>query len=263
MTLRQTLTFWRRPASPLVSARHPTLTWPGAIYAIGDVHGRLDLLEDAQRRIAADAASVPGEKYIVMLGDYVDRGPASAGVLDALVGAPALPFKRICLMGNHEAMMLAGLSQPGAEDLWLANGGDTTLRSYGLDPALLSDNGRRAHLQTVRARIPEEHIEFLQHLPLSLRIEDEVILCHSGVVDRKGIEATDEADLLWARPTAERDADADGPLVIHGHTPVDSPLVTPRRINIDTGACMTGLLTVVRLVRGQPAFILPQTSLQN
>ena len=208
------------------------------VYAVGDLHGcaaQLDLLHGA---IGHDALRAPqARKVIVYLGDYVDRGPDSRGVLARLL-APAPPgCERIFLMGNHEAMMLAALA-PGAPaatiGFWLQNGGRQTLASYGADAA------RPASWQGL---IPPDQYAFLQALRTAWSAGG-YLFAHAGI--RPGIapEAQTEEDLLWIRePFLSSDAPHEA-VVVHGHTPEDNaPVVRANRVGLDTGAVLGGPLS--------------------
>lgn len=230
-------------APRLVAAERPPL-----IYAIGDVHGCLEALRSVEAKIIADAANVPGEKWLVMLGDYIDRGPHSAQVLDHLLAPPPRGFRRICLRGNHEAALLAALEDADALVGWLGFGADATLASYGMSATQIAalDRGGRKGLQLLQAYIPEEHIAFLRQLPLMLSVPG-YIFVHAGL--RPGVppERQSERDLLWIRDEfllADHDF---GATVIHGHTPIDEPYLSPRRVGIDTGCFASGRLTAVRV----------------
>lgn len=218
--------------------------WPAAIYAIGDVHGCVAQIRLLHQRIFADAATFPGEKLIVGLGDYVDRGVNSAGVIDFLSSPLPAGFRRICLAGNHEVMMLEHIAYPRTDDPWLKSGGVETLISYGINPSryVAASIGERTSL--LQRHIPRQHLDFLQSLPVVLALPG-AVLVHAGI--RQGVDLADqsESDLLWMRDLV--DAGPGAPLVIHGHTPAPQPLINGRNIGIDTGAFATGILTAVRL----------------
>ena len=225
--------------------------WPGAIYAIGDVHGCLAELSVLTQRIVEDAGSIRGEKWIVLLGDYVDRGPNSAGVLDALLASPPAGFRRFVLAGNHEAMMLAFLNSPERNKRWLEFGGDTTLASYGLDAKQVMLGSHRTVSAKLRSHIPEEHIDFLREQPLTLSVPG-MVFAHAGLRAGVPVDQQAESDVLWIRDEFFRAAPVPGRLVVHGHTPGPEPVIEPGRICVDTGAYATGILTAVRLSQGEP-----------
>jgi serine/threonine protein phosphatase 1 len=217
------------------------------VYAIGDIHGRLDLLDPLLERIAADARSgAKLEISYVFLGDYVDRGPASRGVIERLVGFGA-DRKTIYLKGNHEALLLDFLQSPGKLQEWCRFGGLDTLASYGLRPALRPTAAQCAEIAAELSRaIPESHRDFLQNLPLSLTLGD-FFFVHAGVRPYVPLDRQAEKDLLWIRDEFLRHRQSFDKIVVHGHSPVQQPEVLDNRINIDTGAYATGQLTCLVL----------------
>ena len=225
----------------------------GTIYAIGDVHGCLDELVRLEQMIASDSTAPAGEKLIVMLGDYVDRGPSSAGVIDHLLRPMVKGFTRITLAGNHEELMLNAI-MGRADEAWLEFGGVETLRSYGVSFDSYRASGAGARHKMLAGLIPQEHLSFLQSLPISLQVEQTVFV-HAGIRRDVPLERQVASDLMWIRREFLDAAPTDGLLVVHGHTPTETPEVLPGRIGIDTGAFATGRLTAVRLVSGQaPVF---------
>ncbi|MGH7104486.1 MAG: metallophosphoesterase [Acetobacteraceae bacterium] len=220
------------------------------IYAIGDVHGLADRLEAMHDSIAADLAARPLASALVLyIGDYIDRGPASAGVLARLAAGGAVAgAETIHLLGNHEWMALHVLDGGGAEEagLWRMNGADATLRSWRIDP-------ERAH-GTWAGRVPEEQLRFLRMLRFSYR-EETYFFAHAGVRPGVALDAQDEEDLVWIREpflSCKRDF---GAVVVHGHTPVDAPVVKANRIGIDTGAVYGGMLTAAILEEDRLGFL--------
>jgi serine/threonine protein phosphatase 1 len=247
---------------PAPSARKPIRarphlvadTWPAALYAVGDVHGCLAQLLQLERKIVADASATAGEKWIVMLGDYVDRGPDSAGVLDHLLARPPAGFQRFCLAGNHETMMLDFLSTPRPDAAWLEYGGIETLASYGLDIRAMNWHNSRATVAALASAIPEEHIDFIRKAPLYLSLPG-TLMVHAGIRPGMPLEDQSEQDLLWIREPFLDAAMPEGPRVVHGHTPASEPVVTPFRIAVDTGAYATGRLTAAKLTPDSCSFI--------
>ena len=221
------------------------------VYAVGDIHGRLDLLDRLLGQIAEDVAETkPAERPIlVFLGDYVDRGPASRGVISRLLAlrdAAALEVRT--LKGNHEQALLQFLEDAAKGPEWVSYGGAATLASYGVQPpAIDADEETWADAQMKFAsQIPAEHLAFLRSLELSVTYGDYVFV-HAGL--RPGVALADqrETDLLWIR---DEFLSAPGPfekIVVHGHTPREEPFIGPHRLGLDTGACMTGVLTAARL----------------
>lgn len=233
------------------------LDLPGlAIYAIGDVHGCIDLLLALEAKIEADAQAIQGTKLIVMLGDYVDRGPASAQVIDHLLEAAPPGFERICLAGNHEIAMLDYIDgRIGLPD-WLRMGAAQTLESYGIDAARLGamyPTGDGAD-RMIRKTIPAAHIAFLRSLPIMIETP-KAIFVHAGI--RPGIELAkqSDADLVYIRSEFFDNAHLLDRHVVHGHTPVSQPLREGKRLNIDTGAFSTGRLSAIRLWNNKGRFL--------
>jgi len=221
-----------------------------AVYAIGDVHGRADLLAQLHAAIAADAeARGVSRRVLVHLGDYVDRGPDSAGVIYRLLDAIPAGFESLCLLGNHERMMLDFLEDASMGPIWLRNGGDATLTSYGMayDPKGGFDLPRLRGLQgELRHRLPERHLRFLANLQL-LHIEGDYAFAHAGIRPGVALEAQEEMDLLWVRGLFLRSEVDHGKVIVHGHTIIPEPEFLPNRIGIDTGAWYTGRLTCLAL----------------
>ncbi|MCW0001304.1 metallophosphoesterase [Pararhizobium sp. YC-54] len=226
---------------------------PDHIYAVGDVHGYDDTLGRLEDLIVADSRRHNGTKWLVMLGDYVDRGPKSSAVLTRLTTRPLVGIRRICLAGNHEAVMLDFLGNPSADHHWLKLGGLETLYSYGLHtlPA-----GREAQKKLLRSLIPVAHVAFLESLPSMLQVPGYCFV-HAGL--KKGVAPAEQrdADLLWLRPAAsDTNAPANGFVTVHGHTPVARVEIGAGRINVDTGIYMSGVLSAVRLSRRDPPEII-------
>lgn len=231
-------------------------SWPELVYAIGDVHGCYDLLRDLEARIVADARDRAGEKLIVMLGDYVDRGDRSAQVLDHLLADPPKSFNRICLAGNHEQMMLDFLEAPARSHAWLDNGGRLTLSSYGLEPGHLGA-GRQLRVM-LDAHIPENHRSFISGLPACLTLPGAVFV-HAGLRPNLALEDQRDEDLLWIRREADT-GEMRAFTIVHGHTPAPEPQITSNRIGLDTGAYGSGVLTAARFEQGRFAGFLQATS---
>lgn len=221
------------------------------VYAIGDIHGCFDLLADLYEKIRRDLEKSPAADSIeVFLGDYIDRGPGSREVLEWLVGSRPATGRRVCLMGNHEAMLLAALQNPGDIQNWLSNGGAETLRSYGVQPppSQVRTHILHTHAEFNRA-LPAEHRAFLDSLRRSLEFGG-AFFVHAGINPRRPLHDQDPDELIWIRePFLSSRADF-GKIVVHGHTPVERADIRPNRINIDTGAVFTGRLTCLVLEGG-------------
>lgn len=224
---------------------------PGSrIYAIGDVHGRLDLLARLHDLIAADAAAAGARrKVVVYLGDYVDRGPDSRGVIDLLMRRPLAGFEHVYLLGNHEDYLLQFLENPAVGPHWCSYGGSETLASYGVrppSPFLVRAAEYETASQALAQRIPPAHVEFMRGLRLTHQ-EGDYFFVHAGVRPGVALAAQQAEDLLWIRNEFLDSEDDFGACVVHGHTIVEQPEERPNRIGIDTGAFATGRLTAVAL----------------
>jgi len=240
---------------PPVRQRLAGADWPAVVYAIGDVHGCLAQLRLLHEKIFEDARNIDGSKLIVCLGDYVDRGPDSSGVLDYLGKPVPQDFRRVCLAGNHEVMMLSFLDNPVPESSWLQYGGVETLASYGIDAYQFVERPARGRAALLQSHIPREHIAWMRGLPAALTLP-RVCFVHAGL--RPGIPFAEQSedDLLWIRNEFFDDEDKLDTFVVHGHTPSARPVVTERRVCIDTAAFATGTLTALRLTEtGEAQFI--------
>jgi|APTNR8051073442_1049403.scaffolds.fasta_scaffold08698_2 serine/threonine protein phosphatase 1 len=242
---RELLKRWlsRRPRVTVQTACLPAGT---RVYAIGDIHGRIDLLRRMHQRIRLDAATAPADLRLVVvyLGDYVDRGLYSREVLDLLLDEPLPGFQSVHLRGNHDHEMAAFLAGENDGSGWLRYGGDATLYSYGVRMPTEAPAEERLALLRDRFRqaVPARHVAFLESMPLSFELGD-YLFVHAGVDPEKPLDRQTAADLLWIRD-AFLEADVDfGKVVVHGHSVVEVPEVRENRIGIDTGACYTNVLT--------------------
>jgi serine/threonine protein phosphatase 1 len=227
------------------------------VYAVGDCHGRLDLLCELEDKIVRDAETrSTRERIIVYLGDYVDRGPDSAAVIDHLVAGPPQDFQAVHLLGNHEEMLLAFLE--GWEErghLWLANGGEETLRSYGVEATgMARDSGLAELRDTFAGRLPERHRAFLSGLELYHR-DGDYLFVHAGLRPGVSLAAQRREDLIWIRDPFLNSPSDFGHVVVHGHTPSARPVERPNRIGIDTGAVFGGPLTALALEGAERRFL--------
>ncbi len=216
------------------------------VYAVGDLHGRADLLDEIAGLIERDCANAPAETVTVLLGDYVDRGPRSAAVVERLASG-RFPTRLCALRGNHEAMLLGFLAEPRLLEFWRSNGGLETLYSYGVDvSAAMRGEGYEAACDAFRDALPAGHRAFLEATKLSAIVGD-YFFCHAGVRPYAPLSDQSEEDLLWIRDEFLSHERSFGKIVVHGHTPVASPEVRANRINIDTGAFATSILTCLAL----------------
>jgi serine/threonine protein phosphatase 1 len=227
------------------------------VYAVGDVHGCAALLDRLHARIRDDARDAPERrKVVVYLGDYVDRGPDSAGVIDRLLDDPLPGFETVYLKGNHEDFMLRFLDDPSVGGYWLMNGGGATLASYDVTETRPGRSAGPADGlgDAFRARLPAAHREFLDGLRLMHR-EGDFVFVHAGIRPDTPLDAQTEEDLLWIREPFLGSPEDRGFVVVHGHTPVESPELLFNRINVDTGAVWTGRLTALVLHAGEQYFL--------
>jgi serine/threonine protein phosphatase 1 len=230
-----------------------------AVYAVGDVHGRLDLLEDLLVRIREDAGQHPSDstRSLVFLGDYVDRGPESRGVVDAVMSDLLPGFTTIRLMGNHEEAMLSFLDGESDGLDWLSFGGLETLLSYGVPLRSLPNSGEavKALQAALIETVPERHVAFFRQCLLHYTVGDYVFV-HAGVRPGVALEKQTQTDLLWIRDDFLRvRAPLPGRVVVHGHTICDLPQNRGHRINIDTGAFVSGRLTCLVLRGNERRFL--------
>ncbi len=214
-------------------------------YAVGDLHGRLDLLEAMLEAVARDAA---GETHdLVFLGDLLDRGPDSAALLRRIREVEAGEGRIFCLAGNHDRMLLDFLDDPEQGARWLRIGGQETVFSFGLAPGRASagpagDEGLRALAADLGEAIGAEGRSWLAARPLWWR-SGNVVAVHALTDPALPMEAQPEETLLWARPDRSLAPRADGAWVVHGHTIVPEPRVLAGHVAVDTGAWRTGRLT--------------------
>src|ERR1700730_3840441 len=232
-----------RPFSKTTAVNYAKVPAGTRIYAIGDVHGRADLLEQTFSEIDRHRKAYPIANTIeIMVGDYIDRGPHSGDVIE-LLSSRHVRGRRICLMGNHETYLLEFLKDPTSLAEWQRYGGLETLMSYGLAPSLNPYPEDQNQLAAPLAeRWPAHHNECWMALPLCFDCGD-YFFVHAGV--RPGIALSDQRaeDLLLIRDDFLLHKGTFGKVVVHGHTPVSEPEICNNRINIDTGAFATGNLT--------------------
>jgi len=219
------------------------------VYAIGDVHGRADLLALMHAKIEADSLNAPRlRKHVIYLGDYVDRGPASREVVEMLLSGPPAGFSATHLLGNHEWMLLRFLSDAAQGPEWLALGGLATLLSYGV--GFVGPGRMEAKLlaaqQHFRQRLPSTHRRFLDGLPRYVTVGDYMFV-HAGVRPGIPLERQNHADLIWIRGEFLESTAFHGKIIVHGHSYGTEPEILPNRIGIDTGAYATGRLTCLVL----------------
>lgn len=220
------------------------------IYAVGDIHGRLDLLDRLLAWVVEDARAAGPEvnAQIIFLGDYVDRGPDSMGVLERLSSLCVEGLSVTTLKGNHEQMMLEILDSPEKWPGWARAGGLATVVSYGVrpPPANSPPEAVAEMVEALRAAVPQKHRDFLDALRPALEVGD-FFFAHAGVRPGRPLRDQVEQDLLWIR---EGFLNHKGPferVIVHGHSTDTTPMVDDYRIGVDTGAYATGVLTCVRI----------------
>jgi len=241
-----------------VSGRLPKVPEGTLVYAVGDVHGRADLLEKMHAAILKDSIDVPAErKVVVYLGDYVDRGPHSKKVVDILLDRPLKGFERVHLMGNHEAFLIEFLNDVEAGPGWFFNGGLATLSSYGVKMGKHDELSYEV-LQRVQeefvAKVPKTHLEFYKTLEFS-RTEGDFFFVHAGIRPGVPLDNQTDEDMLWIREEFLGCEDDYGKVIVHGHTITWEPEVRPNRIGIDTGAFASGVLTALVLEGREQDFL--------
>lgn len=244
--LRRAAGFWRR------SGANPTAG--ELIYAVGDVHGRYDLLKELLAQILKDWTGRAADRrpLLIFCGDYVDRGPDSAAVVEALIWLQQRSDIQACfLKGNHEAALMAFLDNPADCAGWLRFGGDETLRSYGVASPAPDDPASCLHARDLLLqRMPPSHLEFLRQLELMLVVGDYAFV-HAGILPGVDLDGQREEDLLWIRQLFLDDPGPFEKIIVHGHSWTgEKPRILPHRIGLDTGAYATGVLTAVRLDGG-------------
>ena len=220
---------------------YPVIDAKTVIYAVGDIHGRADLLVRVHEAIERDWRARPAERRLeIYLGDYVDRGPDSAAVI-AMLRVRATMSKLVPLSGNHEAMLLGFLDGRISDREWLDWGGAATALSYGVNPS------KEAILSAALSRaVPLDDVHFLRALRPSFRYGP-YFFAHAGVLPNRPLEEQVPDDLLWIRKPFLDHAGPFGAVVVHGHTPNPEPEFKPNRINLDTGAYATHRLSCLRI----------------
>lgn len=231
-----------------------TPSYPGApddvvLYAIGDIHGCIDPLRRVMAQIDEDRARTRPPYYAeIYLGDYVDRGPDSAGVLDLLIQR-SRKRTTIFIKGNHDLMLEEFVMGRLSLADWLPLGAADTLRSYGAKPEMIASGS--ADLPRL---IPARHVEFIASCDHSFRVED-YFFVHAGVRPGRPLEQQTSQDLMWIRDDFLNERANFGAIVVHGHTPVPATEFKANRIGIDTGAYMTGQLTCLRIDAAGPRLL--------
>ncbi|MEP0522191.1 MAG: metallophosphoesterase family protein [Hyphomicrobiales bacterium] len=223
------------------------------VYAIGDVHGCLDQLLQLEKLVFDDIDYPYHKKLIVMLGDYIDRGPKSAHVIEHLMKPLPAGYKRICLLGNHEDAMLDFVDGYLSYDQWQHFGANETLLSYGLDLQYLQMicKDKKKLSRMIVDLIPSSHVKFLHSLPI-VAASTKIVFVHAGIRPGVSLGKQKTRDLLYIREDFFNSTSKLRHLIVHGHTPVQNvQLPAINRINLDTQAYRTGRLSAVRLFKNE------------
>ncbi len=225
----------------------PSLPEGRRLYSIGDIHGRLDLLEELHEMIRQDAIGFDGSKTVIYLGDYIDRGAQSSQVLDLLIGQTLRGFDTVFLMGNHEQSMLDFLQHPQAAAAWLTYGGQVTLLSYGvgIGQVVMSQDLEQLR-DELEEKLPQSHLDFLHSCRL-VHTEGDYCFVHAGIRPDVPLQEQAAQDLIWIRDEFILSRVRHEHVVVHGHSITDEVEWLPNRIGIDTGAYQSGLLTALVL----------------
>ncbi|WP_040500451.1 metallophosphoesterase family protein [Henriciella marina] len=250
------LRFLSKTVDKSVDTHRPSAPAGKRAYAIGDVHGRLDLLNDLLAQIEDDIAGRrPKQTHIIFLGDLIDRGPHSRHVVERLIDYA--PSNASChfLMGNHEEVLVRGLrGEPHLLDGWIQHGGDTTAESYGVDAAYLRSQGDDALEHALLSAIPESHIRFMAGFLDSIQFGD-YLLVHAGIRPGTPLDDQSPSDMRWIRKEFLESTRQHGSMIVHGHSVEEKIMPRSNRIGLDTGAYRTGILSAVRLEGDQADFI--------
>ena len=219
------------------------------VYAIGDIHGRVDLLHQLHRMIEEDSIDAGDHRRVaVYLGDYVDRGSSSRDVIELLLDQPLRGFHSVHLSGNHEEMMLTFLDDASVGPMWMYNGGDATLLSYGVRhrDAATAEERQRNMQKSFRESLPDRHLDFLRSLQITHQ-ERDYLFVHAGIMPGLPLDRQKKDDMLWIREDFIASNAEHGKCIVHGHTIVPEPDFRDNRIGIDTGAYFTDNLSCLIL----------------
>ena len=231
------------------------------IFVVGDIHGCHFLLTQIHKKILDKSNNMNGNKLLIYLGDYIDRGPKIKKTIQALLDFQPNNFQQIFLLGNHEQMMLDFINNvPDSLYLWMLNGGDETLNSYGIKDTAFFNNGIKSN-EIIRDElvnnIPKNHLQFFNNLTLSHQ-RGEYFFVHAGIDPDVPLDKQDKNTLIWQRGSKFLDnTKVFEKIIIHGHTPQPKIKNLANRINLDTGAFYTGILSclIIDTKTGEKQFI--------
>jgi len=227
----------------------PSIPAGQRLFCIGDIHGRLDLLQELHRKVEDDARDYDGHKTLVYLGDYIDRGEHSKEVIDLLLASPLAGFKTVFLMGNHEQTLLDFLLHPRDVASWLTYGGRATLQSYGVAVFREFVSGDIDVLRDeFEAKLPQSHLEFYRSCEMTY-VVGAYCFVHAGIRPGIALGEQRDQDLLWIRGDFIDSGVIHEHIVVHGHSITPEVEWLPNRIGIDTGAFQSGVLTCLVLER--------------
>lgn len=226
------------------------------VYCIGDIHGQIDLLIEIHDKILQDSTDYTGEKLIIYLGDYIDRGQHSKEVVGFLLNKPLHGFKYIYLRGNHEQVLLDFLNlDPKIATRWFTFGGQATVLSYGVSITGIPIGDKLKQLQTnLASNIPTDHLFFFSKLIYYFEVGD-YFFVHAGIKPKVKLNRQSESDMMWIRDEFLNSNIHYEKMIVHGHSVTDEPVILPNRVGIDTGAYATGKLTCLILEGEEKRFI--------
>lgn len=246
MPLKNLVSLLSRPRG----ARH-VLPEGKRVYAVGDIHGCLDLLERLLAQIAEDEAGrPPAETLLIFLGDLVDRGPDSRGVVERLLALQRSGTPARFLRGNHEEVFVRAASGDSKATRFLVRiGGKETILSYGISDEEYRELDFAALSRALQQRVPREHVDFLSGFERWIELGD-YLFVHAGIRPGVAVEEQCDSDLCWIRDDFLRHRESFGKMVVHGHSITDHAEIRSNRIGIDTGAFYSGKLTALGLEGG-------------
>ena len=232
------------------------------VFAVGDIHGCRDLLQNMHKKILESSQNVEGKKLLIYLGDYIDRGPDIKETIQTLIDFQPENFKQVFLLGNHEQMLLEFISgSKNSPYIWLGNGGLETFKSYGIDLSKYIDDTKMElyHDKKIRKQllesIPPSHKDFFNQLQLSYEW-DNYFFVHAGINPDLPLDKQEKETMLWTREKSFFNPKMTcSKIIVHGHTPVEKIEKYPFRINLDTGSFYSGKLSCLKIENGKLSFL--------